>query len=146
MFQTIQKLALEKQRYHLTLLEKWCGQRLYPAFVYAIRVYKDKTTLQPHRDRVDTHIVSAIINVGQKVVEDGPLILEENYYRSHRVVIEPGDTLFYEGARLAHGRSIALNGKSFANIFCHLRPAYFIVVGRNEGAQRLKFNQFHAFH
>lgn len=111
------------------LLEKWCGQRLDPTFVYGIRVYKDKAILTPHRDRVDTHIISAIINVGQEVREDWPLILDDNYYRSHRVVMEPGDVLFYEGARLAHGRPIALNGKSFANIFCHFKLADYMATG-----------------
>lgn len=110
------------------LLEKWCGQRLDPTFVYGIRVYKDKAILESHRDRVDTHIISAIINVGQEVVEDWPLVLDDNYYRSHSVVMEPGDALFYEGARLTHGRPIAFNGKSFANIFCHFKPVSYMPV------------------
>lgn len=111
------------------LLEEWCGHKLDPTFVYGIRVYKDKAILQSHRDRVDTHIVSAILNVGQEVVEDWPLVIDDNYYRSHSVVMEPGDALFYEGARLTHGRPIAFNGKSFANIFCHFKPADNTSVG-----------------
>ena len=103
-------------------MEKWCGKDLEPTYVYGIREYHNGAILKPHRDRVDTHIISAIINVAQQVNEEWPLIIEDNYYRRHKVMLAPGDVVFYEGARLVHGRPIALDGASFANIFCHFRP------------------------
>lgn len=104
------------------ILEDWCGQKLAPSYVYGIRVYFDGAVLKMHRDRIETHIISAILNVDQQVNEDWPLMIEDNYYRKHRVMLKPGEMVFYEGARLIHGRPLPLNGKSFANIFCHFQP------------------------
>ena len=103
-------------------LEQWSSCKLTPTFVYGIRVYKSGSTLDSHRDRQKTHIVSAIINVGQDVDEAWPLVIEDNYYREHHVLLKPGEVVFYEGARLIHGRPQPLKGKFFANIFCHFMP------------------------
>jgi prolyl 4-hydroxylase len=75
-----------------------------------------------HRDKLKTHIISAIINVDQVVDEDWPLIIEDNYYRKHHVFLNPGEVIFYESARLDHGRPLPLKGNKFANIFCHFMP------------------------
>ena len=103
-------------------MENWCGKELDPTYVYGIREYNNGAILKLHRDRPDTHIISAIINVAQQVNEEWPLIIEDNYYRRHNVMLAPGDVIFYEGARLIHGRPIAFDGASFANVFCHFRP------------------------
>ncbi len=108
------------------LLEKWCGEALEPTYVYGIRIYHHKAILKSHRDRLETHIISAIINVDQEINEDWPLVIEDNYYREHHLLLKPGEMVFYEGARLKHGRPIALNGKSFANIFCHFKPVGYV--------------------
>ncbi|WP_390590840.1 2OG-Fe(II) oxygenase [Simiduia litorea] len=108
------------------LLETWCGQTLEPTYVYGIREYHRGALLKNHRDRLETHIISVIINVAQAVEEDWPLYIEDNYYRSHQVLLKPGDVIFYEGARLTHGRPTALQGESFANIFCHFKPTGYI--------------------
>ena len=76
----------------------------------------------PHRDRENTHIISAIINISKDVDEDWPLVIEDHFYRKHEIFLDPGEVIFYESARLLHGRPYPLNGKSFANIFCHYRP------------------------
>ena len=107
------------------MLEAWCNNKLAPTYVYGIREYQDKAVLKSHRDRIETHVISVIINVDQEVNEDWPLVIEDNYYRTHHVILKPGDVVFYEGARLKHGRPIAFNGKSFANIFCHFVPTDF---------------------
>ncbi len=104
------------------ILEVWCGQALEPTYVYGIRVYKNNAVLKSHRDRLETHIISAIINVDQDVNEDWPLVIEDNYYREHYLILKPGEMVFYEGARLKHGRPVAFNGESYANIFCHFKP------------------------
>jgi prolyl 4-hydroxylase len=101
---------------------------LEPTYVYGIRIYKDKAILKSHRDRLETHIISAIINVDQEVNVDWPLVIEDNFSREHYVMLKPGDMVFYEGGRLKHGRPIALNGKSFANIFCHFKPISYMPV------------------
>jgi prolyl 4-hydroxylase len=103
-------------------LEAWSNTELIPTFVYGIRVYKKGSVLIPHRDKLKTHIISAIINVDQEIDEGWPLIIEDNYYRKHHVFLNPGEVMFYEGARLRHGRPLPLNGDKFANIFCHFMP------------------------
>ncbi|SVD82600.1 uncharacterized protein METZ01_LOCUS435454, partial [marine metagenome] len=103
-------------------LEAWSNTELVPTFVYGIRVYKKGSILISHRDRLKTHIISAIINVDQEVDEVWPLIIEDNYYRKHQVLLKPGEVVFYESARLYHGRPIPLKGSKFANIFCHFMP------------------------
>ena len=104
------------------VLELWSGIRLDPTYVYGIRIYHNGTVLKAHRDRIDTHIISAIINIDQEVNKDWPLYIEDNYYRQHRVMMKPGEIVYYEGGRLSHGRPEPLDGHHFANIFCHFRP------------------------
>ena len=103
-------------------LEAWSKTELLPTFVYGIRIYKKGSVLIPHRDKLKTHIISAIINVDQEVDKKWPLIIEDNYYRNHNVFLNPGEVIFYESARLDHGRPLPLKGEKFANIFCHFMP------------------------
>ncbi|MBU2871772.1 2OG-Fe(II) oxygenase [Colwellia sp. E2M01] len=104
------------------LLEQWTGQKLAPTYVYGIRVYFDGAVLKMHRDRIETHIISVILNVDQEVKQDWPLTIEDNYYRKHHIMLKPGEMIFYEGARLSHGRPTPFSGSSYANIFCHFQP------------------------
>ena len=103
------------------LLEKWSSTELESTYVYGIRVYGEDAILEEHRDRETTHIVSAIINVDQSVDVDWPLVIEDHHYRKHRINLSPGEVIFYEGARLQHGRPKPLQGKEYANIFCHFK-------------------------
>lgn len=107
-------------------MEKWCGKALEPTYVYGIREYNNGAILKLHRDRFDTHIISAIINVAQQVNVEWPLVIEDNVYRRHNVMLSPGDVIFYEGARLTHGRPMAFDGASFANVFCHFTPKDYV--------------------
>jgi prolyl 4-hydroxylase len=79
-----------------------------------------------HRDINRTHIVSAIINVAQQVDEDWLLEIEDHYYRRHRIAMNPGDMLFYEGARLPHGRPQPLVGDYYCNLFVHFKPVDYV--------------------
>ncbi len=85
-----------------------------------------------HRDRSPTHIISAIINVAQETDNPWPLFIEDNYYRMHHIYIyiflDPGEIIYYEGARLTHRRPEAFDGNRFANIFCHYQPQNFTVA------------------
>ena len=113
-----------KKEIHLhlqPLLEEWSKTKLEPTFVYGIRVYGKDAVLKEHRDREKTHIVSAIINVDQNVDADWPLVIEDHYYRKHNIILSPGEIIFYEGAKLKHGRPHPLQGEEYANIFCHFR-------------------------
>lgn len=112
------------------LMEQWSGTKLEPSTVYGIRIYRRDAVLELHRDRVETHVFGAIINVAQEVDEDWPLIMEDHFYRPHSVLLKPGDMLFYEGAKLTHGRPAPFQGNAFANIFCHFSPEGYMTGGR----------------
>lgn len=108
------------------LMEAWCKKELEPTYVYGIREYHNGAILKLHRDRIDTHIISAILNVDQETNVDWPLLIEDNYYRKHQVMLKPGEMVFYEGARLLHGRPVPFQGTFFANIFCHFKPIDYV--------------------
>ncbi len=103
-------------------LSAWSQRQLVPTYVYGIRDYHHGAVLKPHRDRLHTHIVSAIINIAQETQQEWPLLIEDNYYRRHEILMQPGELVFYEGARLLHGRPVPLNGNHYANIFVHFMP------------------------
>lgn len=109
------------------ICEQWCGKRLLSSAVYGIRRYRRGTSLEVHRDRPRTHIISAILNIEQSVDEEWPLEIEDHRYRTHQVSMKPGDMLLYEGGRLPHGRPTPLKGDSFHNVFVHFRPVDYIV-------------------
>ncbi len=45
--------------------EEWCGVELEPTEIYGIRRYREGSWLQLHVDRMNTHIVSAILQIDQ---------------------------------------------------------------------------------
>lgn len=49
----------------LPLMEGWTGISLEPTACYGVRIYERGSVLANHVDRVDTHVISAIINVAQ---------------------------------------------------------------------------------
>jgi prolyl 4-hydroxylase len=71
---------------------------------------------------VETHIISALLNIDQDVDEKWPLEIEDHYYRKHYLNLRPGEMLFYEGAKLDHGRPQPLKGRLYANVFVHYKP------------------------
>lgn len=109
------------------MVSEWCNKELEPSYVYGIRVYRDQAVLKLHRDRIETHVLGVIINVDQEVRDDWPLMIDDHSYRQHQILLKPGEMIFYESARLRHGRPQPFNGTSFANIFCHLRPTDYIL-------------------
>jgi len=67
--------------------------------------------------------VSGIINVAQDVREDWPLLIMGHDGQYHNVTLEPGDIVYYESAKLLHGRPTPLEGASYSNIFVHFNFA-----------------------
>lgn len=108
-----------------SICASWCRVELEHTAIYGIRIYRRGTLLQMHRDRPHTHIISAILNVEQRVDKDWPLAIEDHQCRLHQENLEPGELLLYEGARLPHGRPSALNGDYYANIFIHFKPKHW---------------------
>ena len=73
--------------------------------------------------RFQDDVVSAIMNIGQSVTNDWDLHLLDNGGQHHTVILQPGDMVWYESARLLHGRPDQFNGEYFDNLFIHYKPA-----------------------
>tara|TARA_R100000081_G_C4771415_1_gene145790 strand:- start:150 stop:923 length:774 start_codon:yes stop_codon:yes gene_type:complete len=113
--------------------EDWCGFELFPCMGYGPRKYVEGAYLQAHADRPYTHIISSIINIDQDVESKWPLQIYGYDNKLHNVFLEPGDILYYEGAKLLHGRTQPLNGKYFVNLFLHYRPIEWFLPQENVG-------------
>jgi prolyl 4-hydroxylase len=112
-----QQLAAELKAAH----EAWSGLRLQYSSCYGIRIYQRGTYLYTHVDR-PTHVVSSAICVDAALDEPWPLSLVDAGGQRVQVDLAPGECLFYEGARLAHGRPYPLKGDYYAAIFMHYHP------------------------
>ena len=104
--------------------EEWYGGKLIATSIYGVRRYFEGSILRMHVDTIVTHAVSAIINIGQQVDEDWPLVILDHQGREHSITMEPGDLLLYESAKLVHGRPSLLKGDYYDNLFIHFMPVY----------------------
>lgn len=103
--------------------EEWCGFPLEPSACYGFRVYLDGAYLHDHVDRPKSHIVSSTLCVDQRTYAPWPLHAEDVDGRAHHIECEPGEFVLYESARIKHGRPVPLNGRYYAALFIHYRPA-----------------------
>jgi len=104
------------------ILEGWHGAPLQLTSIYGIRKYTNGSVLRMHVDTVNTHVVSAIINVDQDVDEDWPLLILDHQDNEHNIIMKPGDMVLYESAKLLHGRPEMFKGRHYDNIFIHYKP------------------------
>ena len=106
------------------LAENWIGNkfRLTGTTAYGLRKYKRGATLTAHLDHMKTHVISAILNINQKVDSDWPLQIFDHSGKLHSIHLKPGQMIWYESAKLVHGRALPLNGTYFENIFVHFMP------------------------
>lgn len=132
---TIPALYFEDQTFNAALSrdlqplhEAWAGMRLTESACYGIRVYQRGTFLYNHVDHTNTHIVSSTICVDHRLSGPWPLSIEDIEGRTHQLDLDPGEMLFYEGARLRHGRAYPLPGDYYAAIFVHYRPIQSVKV------------------
>ena len=105
-------------------LEEWCGCELEYTHGYGIREYYNGSVLHNHVDRIDTHVISAIVQVWKELEggEDWPLeIIDLDGHRQH-VYLEPGEMILYESTKMIHGRPQPFRGRVYANAFFHFRP------------------------
>jgi hypothetical protein len=103
--------------------ETWAGMRLAESACYGFRVYQRGSYLYNHVDRTQTHIISSTICVDSRLDEPWPLCLVDIEGGHHQIDLEPGEFVFYEGAKLLHGRPWPLKGDYYIGIFTHYRPA-----------------------
>ena len=102
--------------------EEWSGKRLVESACYGIRIYQRGTFLYNHVDHTQTHIISSTICVDHRLSRPWPLYVEDIDGNGHQIDMDPGEMVFYEGARLRHGRAYPLQGDYYASIFVHYRP------------------------
>ena len=110
--------------------EEWSGVVLRRAACYGIRVYQPGSYLYNHVDRTRTHVVSATICVDHRSNKPWPLHIADHEDVYHKVTIDPGEMVFFEGARLVHGRPEPFDGEYYANIFVHYTPLDWVVAER----------------
>jgi hypothetical protein len=110
----------ELQRY----AEAWAGIPLIPYGAYGFRIYRNGAQLKMHTDIRATHIISFILHIDHS--NDGtpwPLVIEDYHGNTHEVTLESGDLLFYESAKVLHGRPRPFNGTWYSSVFVHYYPA-----------------------
>eukprot|EP00624_Nannochloropsis_granulata_P007380 evm.model.NODE_7421_length_28612_cov_28.772577.11 len=119
------------------ILESWVGgEKLVPTSTYGIRRYYNGSVLRDHVDIGATHVVSAILNLGQDVDEVWPLQILDHEGRRHFIEMAAGDMCLYESATSIHGRTQAMVGRTFDNIFTHFAPVkpFDVVAAEREAA------------
>ena len=84
--------------------------------------YRNRSTLLAHTDKAESHVISVIMNIAQEVEEEWPLYIKDHENREHTILLKAGEMLWYESARLVHGRQKPFKGKYFDNMFIHYKP------------------------
>lgn len=91
--------------------------------VYGIRMYRRNASLKFHVDIWETHVLSAILSIGQRGMDrPWPLEIRDHSGKMQKVKDKAGDVVLYESATCEHGRTELLRGREFANIFMHFAP------------------------
>jgi len=105
------------------LMEEWSGTKLRYSTIYGMREYVQGAVLKGHLDRVETHIISAILHIYHEPADE-PWPIEVTSWDGKRYHIPdaPCSMTFYESSKLIHGRPSTYNGTSWVNAFLHYRP------------------------
>ena len=103
-------------------LTDWIGKSLLRTYCYGIRRYKRGAELKKHIDGFQTRIISAILNIDQKVEEPWALQIDDHQGKEHEVFLQPGEMILYESAVLSHGRVKPFKGEYYTNLFVHYIP------------------------
>lgn len=134
----IPTLLFDDQRFNNQLAEElrpaheeWAGRSLLVSYCYGLRCYQRGAFLYNHVDRLP-HFVSSTICVDHALQSPWPLHIESIDGVASQIDMEPGDMVFYEGARLVHGRPYPLDGDFYVGIFVHYYPTggAMPVIGR----------------
>ena len=87
---------------------------------YGIREYSRGVVLKRHVDRVQSHVLSAILNIAQRGMNSHwCLTINDHDGVEHQLNLLPGEMLLYESAALVHGQLM------FNNQFFNLKRRYF---------------------
>jgi len=107
----------------LPYAEAWSGVPLKIQRGYGMRIYPNTSRLLMHLDKITTHVISCIFHIDHSVDNiPWPLVIEDFDGITQKVVLQPGDMLFYESAKCLHGRPIPLEGNWYTSLFLHYSP------------------------
>lgn len=131
------------------LVEVWSNEKLSSdVVIWGIRRYLRGATLAFHVDRLPTHVLSVVLQVlsyqyfvqkkishcfnllfqffqiSQSVQNNWPLNLIDLKGNQRKIYMKPGEMLFYESAKVFHGRQEPLQGEFFDNVFVHFHPKF----------------------
>jgi len=105
------------------LMEAWSGTKLIANNAYGLRVYMNESKLNMHIDKVETHVISAIMHVDHdQTGEPWPIVIEDFQGNTVEVNLEAGDILLYESSKCYHGRPRPFNGEWYTSLFLHWYP------------------------
>jgi hypothetical protein len=106
------------------LLAKWTGTHdLELTSFYGIREYHRGNELHMHIDRIESHAISAILNIAQEGMdEDWLLEVIDQHGVWKTVPMKAKEMILYESSTVIHGRPKTLKGAKFVNAFVHFRP------------------------
>lgn len=110
------------------LCEKWTNNYdLRFTTLYGIREYKRGAILKMHVDAINTHVISVIIHIDNKVDKNWPLVIfDPNTKKEKKIYLDNNiDCVLYESGRIIHGRPNELIGDSYANLFAHFSTSDF---------------------
>merc|ERR1719461_2208905 len=90
---------------------------------YGIREYHQDHFLRCHVDRSQTHVLSLILHIASEdLEEEWPVEVVGFDGKRQTIAMKHGWMLFYESAKLIHGRPKYLKAGKFVNAFAHYRP------------------------
>jgi prolyl 4-hydroxylase len=106
----------------LPLHEEVFKVSLIPEVMFGVRTYFNGSMLGMHYDKFVTHHVGSIICVDKDLngADDWPLHLIDYQGKEQLIYLNVGDIVFYESAKLLHGRPTPLEGNSFSILMYHL--------------------------
>ena len=72
-------------------------------------------------DQMATHVISAVLNIDQQG-ESWPLHILDHHDHHHQIHLSQGQMVWYESAKLQHGRPTRFKGEFYDNVFVHFKP------------------------
>lgn len=106
------------------ILTKWIQYKseLVHTSTYGIREYLRGSSFGNHYDKRNTHIITAIIHLGDVSDKPWELYIEDHLFRPHTITMVYGDIVLYESTTCLYGRPTPFEGDSYRNIYIHFKP------------------------
>ena len=92
------------------------GKKLIPQYTYA-RIYKSGSVLERHKDRPECEY-SVSLCLGGDYKTSWPIWIKDFSGDDHKVVLDEGDMLVYQGTKLEHWRE-EFEGNALYQLFMH---------------------------